>query len=118
MRLSATARLCGLTIVAAITHQALAAQATKATYMDRNAPVEARVEDLLARMTLEEKVAQLMSIWDAKSEVFDAKLEFDPAKMAQKYPNGIGEFARPSDATGPSSPGGPGPRCARDDSTG
>jgi beta-glucosidase len=104
MRLSATARLCGLTVVAAITHQALAAQATKATYTDPNAPVEARVEDLLARMTLEEKVAQLLSIWDAKSEVFDAKLEFDPAKMAQKYPNGIGEFARPSDATGPSSP--------------
>jgi beta-glucosidase len=62
------------------------------------------VEDLLARMTLEEKVAQMMSIWDAKAEVFDANLEFDPAKMARKYPNGIGHFARPSDATGPTSP--------------
>ena len=62
------------------------------------------MEDLLARMTLEEKVAQMMSIWDAKAEVFDAKLEFDPAKMAQKYPDGIGQFARPSDATGPASP--------------
>jgi beta-glucosidase len=72
--------------------------------MDPAAPVEARVEDLLGRMTLEEKVAQMMSIWDAKAEVFDAKLEFDPAKMALKYPNGIGQFARPSDATGPTSP--------------
>jgi beta-glucosidase len=36
--------------------------------------------------------------------VFDAKLEFDPAKMAQKFPNSIGQFARPSDATGPTSP--------------
>ena len=62
------------------------------------------MEDLLGRMTLEEKVAQMMSIWDAKAEVFDAKLEFDAAKMAQKYPNGIGQFARPSDATGPASP--------------
>ena len=55
-------------------------------------------------MTLEEKVAQMQSIWDDKREVFDAKLEFDPAKMAQQYPDGIGQFARPSDATGPASP--------------
>jgi beta-glucosidase len=73
-------------------------------YKDPNAPVEARVEDLLGRMTLEEKVAQTLSIWDAKTEVFDAKLELDPRKMAQKYPNGVGQFARPSDATGPASP--------------
>jgi beta-glucosidase len=81
-----------------------AAPATNPVYKDPNATVEARVQDLLARMTLEEKVAQMMSIWDAKAEVFDAKLEFDPAKMAQKFPNGIGQFARPSDATGPTSP--------------
>jgi len=67
-------------------------------------PVEERVEDLLKRTTLEEKVAQMRSIWDAKSDVFDAKLEFDPAKMAKLYPDGIGQFARPSDATGPTSP--------------
>jgi beta-glucosidase len=73
-------------------------------YKDPNAPVEARVEDLLGRMTLEEKVAQMLSIWDAKTEVFDAKLELDPRKMAQKYPNGVGQFARPSDAIGPKSP--------------
>ena len=73
-------------------------------YKDANAPVDARVEDLLSRMTLDEEVAQMLSIWDAKSDVFDAHLEFDPAKMALHYPNGIGQFARPSDATGPSSP--------------
>ena len=73
-------------------------------YKDAHASVEARVEDLLKRMTVEEKVAQMLSIWDAKSEVFDAKLELDPEKMVQKYPNGIGQFARPSDATGPKSP--------------
>jgi beta-glucosidase len=73
-------------------------------YKDPNAAVEARVEDLLSRMTLEEKVAQMLSLWDAKAGVFDAKLEFDPAKMAKLFPDGIGQFARPSDATGPSSP--------------
>src|ERR1700692_3593585 len=73
-------------------------------YKDPNAPLEARIEDLLKRMSLEEKVAQMVSILDAKSEVFDAKLELDPRRMAQKYPNGVGQFARPSDATGPKSP--------------
>src|SRR5258708_128998 len=73
-------------------------------YKDPNAPLEARIDDLLKRMTLEEKVAQMLSIWDAKTEVFDTKLELDPKKMAQKYPNGVGQFARPSDATGPESP--------------
>src|ERR1700742_2358388 len=73
-------------------------------YKDPHATIEARVEDLLARMSLEEKVAQMQSIWEAKSDVFDANLEFDPTKMAAKFPNGIGQFARPSDATGPVSP--------------
>jgi beta-glucosidase len=80
------------------------AAANSATYKNAGAAVEARVEDLLGRMTLEEKVAQMQSIWDAKSEVFDARLELDPKKMAQKFPDGIGQFARPSDATGPVSP--------------
>jgi beta-glucosidase len=83
-----------------------AAQNTAPAYKDPKLPVEARVEDLLARMTLEEKVAQMLSIWENKADVFDARMEFDPAKMALKYPNGIGTFARPSDATGPSSPSG------------
>jgi beta-glucosidase len=81
-----------------------AADPKQPLYRDAAAGVDARVDDLLARMTLEEKVAQLMSLWDAKAEVFDGKLEFDPAKMARKFPNGIGHFARPSDAKGPVSP--------------
>ncbi|NLG70237.1 MAG: beta-glucosidase, partial [Firmicutes bacterium] len=32
-------------------------------YRDPYQPIEARVDDLLARMTLEEKVAQLGSVW-------------------------------------------------------
>jgi beta-glucosidase len=87
-----------------LSRAAAAAPANMPVYKDPGAPVAARVQDLLARMTLDEKVAQMMSIWDEKSGIFDAKLEFDPAKMSRKYPNGIGQFARPSDATGPSSP--------------
>jgi beta-glucosidase len=92
-------------VVVASASAAVALGAPEApAYKDPRAPVDARVEDLLKRMTLEEKVAQMLSIWDAKKEVFDAKLELDPKKMAQKYPHGIGQFARPSDATGPASP--------------
>src|ERR1700744_3498887 len=86
------------------TGSAFAAAADKPVYENAGASVDARVEDLLARMTLEEKVAQMQSIWDAKREVFDGKLELDPKKMRQKFPDGIGQFARPSDPTGPASP--------------
>jgi beta-glucosidase len=105
MTSSAITRLRGLAVGMAFVGFASAAVPNfTPVYKDPHAAVEARVEDLLGRMTLEEKVAQMMSIWDAKAEVFDSKLEFDPAKMAQKYPHSIGEFARPSDATGPTSP--------------
>ncbi|MDE2630499.1 MAG: hypothetical protein KGM97_05865, partial [Alphaproteobacteria bacterium] len=33
-------------------------------YKDASAPVEARVKDLLSRMTLEEKVAQMLAVWN------------------------------------------------------
>jgi beta-glucosidase len=81
-----------------------AAPSSHPTYKNAAASVEARVEDLLGRMTLEEKVAQMQSIWEDKREVFDAKLELDPKKMVKKFPDGIGQFARPSDAEGPASP--------------
>jgi beta-glucosidase len=73
-------------------------------YKDAKASVEARVEDLLGRMTLEEKIAQITAVWDSKAEIFDANMEFDAAKMAKKFPDNIGQFARPSDANGPASP--------------
>jgi beta-glucosidase len=82
----------------------VACAAGVAMYKDPNATIDARIEDLLSRMTLDEKVAQMQSIWEDKVELFDSKRELDPRKMTQKYPDGIGQFARPSDATGPVSP--------------
>lgn len=109
MRMSGlTILLCAASVTAAATVASVAhAQATEpanAVYRNAKAPIDARVNDLLARMTLEEKVAQIITIWDNKPEIFDDKGEFDPAKMSAKFPNGIGQFARPSDAKGPSSP--------------
>ena len=66
-----------------------------AIYKDPSAAVEARVEDLLARMTLEEKIAQITSVWESKVGILDKKFQLDPAKLKRLYPNGIGQFSRP-----------------------
>ena len=75
-----------------------------APYWNASLPVEQRVADLLARMTLEEKIAQITTIWTAKSEIQDGENRFDPAKAGANRPNGIGQIARPSDVSGPASP--------------
>ncbi len=75
-----------------------------APYWNANLPVEQRVEDLLARMTLEEKVAQIITIWDSKPKIQSEGDVFDPAKASAMFPDGIGQIARPSDRSGPSSP--------------
>ena len=73
-------------------------------YKDAFAPIDARVNDLLKRMTLEEKVAQMLCVWTNKTEIFDDNLQFDEAKAKARYPNGVGQLARPSDRKGPISP--------------
>jgi beta-glucosidase len=60
-----------------------------------------RVKDLLSRMTLQEKAAQMMCVWVQKAEkLVDANGNFDPqkAKAVFKNGNGIGQVGRPSDA--------------------
>jgi len=60
-----------------------------------------RVRDLLRRMTLAEKAAQMMCVWQEKStKLVDADGNFDlaKAKAAFKKGHGIGQVGRPSDA--------------------
>jgi beta-glucosidase len=71
-------------------------------YRDPRAPIEARVKDLLARMTLEEKVAQLRSMWLGKSQILDKDGVFSPEKAKAAIPDGIGQIARINDTTGTS----------------
>jgi beta-glucosidase len=73
-------------------------------YKDPAAPIAARVDDLLKRMTLEEKVGQLLTVWGAKAQMLDAKKRIDPVKVAALFPNAFGGFARPSDTLGAGSP--------------
>jgi beta-glucosidase len=68
-----------------------------------NLPIEERVADLLARMTLEEKVAQMLCVWQGKSQTLvDEKGNFDfkKAKAHYKDGHGLGQVGRPSDAGG------------------
>ena len=48
-------------------------------------------------MTLEEKLAQLQSVWHQRRQMEDAKLQFIPEKAASLMPHGIGHIARPSE---------------------
>jgi beta-glucosidase len=98
----------GLAGSTAASAQRAPAEATRpmadAPYWNASLPVEQRVADLLARMTLEEKIAQITTVWTAKSEIQDAANRFDPTKASMNRPNGIGQIARPSDPSGPASP--------------
>jgi len=73
-------------------------------YQDPKAPVDQRVEDLLGRMTLDEKIAQLTTVWTRKQEIFTPTNDFDPAKAHKVFPAGIGHMARPSDLRGTGDP--------------
>ena len=62
---------------------------------------EKRVRDLMSRMTLGEKIAQMLCVWREKPQkLVDAEGRFDleKAKEAFKDRNGVGQVGRPSDA--------------------
>jgi len=70
-------------------------------YRNATLPAARRVKDLLSRMTLEEKAAQMMCVWQKKAEtLLDADGNFDlaKAKTAFKKRHGLGQVGRPSDA--------------------
>ncbi len=66
-------------------------------YRDPSASLEDRVENLLALMTLEEKLAQLGCLWSTTFMNGDA---LDPAIIAEKMPHGIGQVTRIGASTG------------------
>jgi beta-glucosidase len=79
-----------------------------APYHDAKLPVEQRVADLLSRMTLEEKIAQMSSVWENPAffgemnpPLVDQKLNFLPERAAVTLKNGLGEFSRPGEGRGP-----------------
>ncbi len=72
-----------------------------ALYKDPKKPDHIRVKDLLSRMTLEEKAAQMMCVWQEKAaKLVDAQghFDFNKARAAFKEGWGMGQVGRPSDA--------------------
>ncbi len=100
--------LCVLFFIAPVT---VSAQQTP-LHKDPAQPIEQRIQDLLSRMTLEEKTAQMLCLWNSKPQILDDDEQFDPAKANVLLPDGIGCIARPSDRLGlqPTEPRYRGPR--------
>ncbi|MBT7914808.1 hypothetical protein HN588_12975, partial [Candidatus Bathyarchaeota archaeon] len=65
-------------------------------YRDSSAPIDDRVNDLISRMTLEEKVAQTLCIWEVyNEELLDGNGDFDREKADEYFADkhGIGEIS-------------------------
>ncbi len=82
---------------------AVSARKASSPYKEAKLPSARRVKDLLSRMTLEEKAAQMMCVWQSKAEtMLDAEGNFDFQKAKRSFGNGrgLGQVGRPSDAGG------------------
>jgi hypothetical protein len=70
-------------------------------YKNAALPIKDRVADLLNRMTVEEKVAQMLCIWGQKKTMLcDEKGNPDLRNLKQYLPHGIGQIGRISDTAG------------------
>jgi len=76
-------------------------------YKDPKLSIEQRVADLLVRMTLEEKLAQIESAWgnrafvrEAQPFLADEKGAFLPERAQITLKNGLGQVSRPSENPG------------------
>lgn len=78
----------------------------EALYKDATQPIPDRIEDLIGRMTTEEKVAQVTAVWKDKFRMDnDEDYSFNGDSARQVIPHGIGHITRPSELTGPPATG-------------
>lgn len=92
---------CFLLIVFSFVLTALPSRAQDADspppYLEEALPTEQRVDDLIGRMTLEEKVAQMLSIHQEKSTFTTEDGEFAPNDPPRWFELGIGRIERPQE---------------------
>jgi beta-glucosidase len=72
----------------------IAAVAEKLPYKNPKLSPEERTRDLISRMTLDEKIAQMQCEWLMGKVRVMTNGKFDEAKAAGRWGNGIGELAR------------------------
>lgn len=71
------------------------------TYKDPDLSIQDRVNDLLGRMNLEEKIAQMLCIWDQKKTIMlDKEGNIDLSRLGEHLEHGLGQIARLSDTGG------------------
>jgi beta-glucosidase len=63
-------------------------------YKNPTLPVERRVSDLLGRMTLDEKIAQISGFGHRDTDYLDASGHLDPGKAEPLFRNGVGQTGR------------------------
>jgi beta-glucosidase len=98
-----------LVFFAALSFQNKSQAQTQMAYKNPNLSIDERVKDLLGRMTLEEKTAQMMCVWMGKpndntgipKEQLPFGGKFSPAAAKQTMPHGIGQFARQRELLSP-----------------
>jgi len=66
-------------------------------YKDPSATPQERTEDLLKRMTLEEKVQQLRCVWWGRQSLYNEAGELDWNKMSERFGDGLGQWGRISE---------------------
>jgi beta-glucosidase len=75
--------------------------AKPASYKNPALSPDKRVKDLLGRMTLPEKAAQMMCVGQQKAQTLvNSQGEFDLEKARASFKHGLGQVGRPSDAGG------------------
>jgi len=104
LRLTANAALVCVFLLIGHRHAAFAQRSDSADpppYKRSNLSVEQRAADLLSRMTLDEKAAQMLCVWQTKAErLLDENGDFDLELARREFSdgNGLGQVGRPSDA--------------------
>jgi len=67
----------------------------QADYKNPSLPVDERVVDLISRMTLKEKVAQMMGVWEQRETlILDDKNKISFSKLKDNFKDGIGQIGR------------------------
>jgi beta-glucosidase len=105
----ATTLFCAALVAVSVAAKAPTArpQAGAADYKNPRLPVERRVADLLGRMTLEEKIAQLVCLWAGRpqagpqSDFSTDRGDFSPEKAREVMRHGVGQIARQRERKAP-----------------
>src|SRR5688500_15135473 len=106
-RVRAFALLCAALVLPSAAPRTAGTQGGAPDYKNPRLSVERRVADLLGRMTLEEKVAQLVCLWEgrpvtaAPSGSSKYSGDFSPEKARQVLKDGMGQIARQREGKDP-----------------